>query len=317
MAALSRVIKTGDGSTTQFVVDFALGYLSPSDITCRVGNEADGSGNPIYRTITFLSETLLQVGGTPAGNGVQVVFERTVEKEDTIVHFSTGDVLDENNLDLSFKQILMVVHEVLDGRFGAFDSDLDMGGFRITNLGDPVDNSDAATKFYVDDRTALGAEQVALATAAAEVASDAAIAAQAAQTAAAGSASAAATSATNAATSASNAATSASSAAASALSAQTLLSGGSAGQFLGKNSNTNFDYAWINLPGGGDMFKSVYDPQGKNADAFSWNNFTDKPTTFPTTVANISDLKSMAKRDLTISSAAPSGGVDGDVWYKI
>jgi hypothetical protein len=317
MAALSRVIKTGNGVTNQFVVDFALGYLKPADVTCRVGNEADGGGNPIYRTITFLSETLMQISGTAPGNGVQVLFERTVEKEDTLVHFSNGDVMDEANLDLSFKQILMVVHEVLDGRFGAFDSDLDMGGFRIANLGDPEDDSDAATKFYVDDRTALGAEQAALAAAAAEAASDAALASETSHTGSASSASAAAASAQAAANSATAAAGSATSAAASALSAQTLLTGGLNGQFLGKNSNTNFDYSWKNLPGGGDMFKATYDPQGKNTDAFSWNNFTDKPTTFPTTVANISDLKSMAKRDLTISSAAPSGGIDGDVWYKI
>lgn len=150
--ALSRVIKIGNGTATQFVVDFALGYISPSDVTARVGTEVDGTGNPIYRTITFVTNSLLQISGPPAGNLVPVVFERTVINTDTLVHFSDGDVMDEINLDLSFKQILMVVHEVLDGRFGTFNNAINMGTFRINNLGDPVLAQDAATKSYVDGR---------------------------------------------------------------------------------------------------------------------------------------------------------------------
>lgn len=154
--ALSRVIKTGNGSTNQFVVDFATGYLSQSDITCRVGEEVDGSGAPAYRTITFLSESLMQISGPIPAAGARVVFERTVEKEDTLIHFTNGDVLDEENLDISFKQILMIVHEVLDSRFGVFNNDLDLGGFQIKNLGDPTEINDAANKAYVDSRISTG-----------------------------------------------------------------------------------------------------------------------------------------------------------------
>lgn len=148
--ALSRVIRTGDGTTVQFVIDFALGYISEDDVTCRVGDEADGSGDPVYRTITFLSDTLVEISGAAPGDGVQVVFDRTVEKESKLVNFSDGDILDEDNLDTAFDQILMAVHEVLDGRFTALNDDLDMGGFRLVNAGDPVDPQDAATKAYVD-----------------------------------------------------------------------------------------------------------------------------------------------------------------------
>lgn len=419
--ALSRVIKTGNGTTNQFVVDFALGYLDPADVTCRVGTEADGTGQPLYRTITFLSESLMQISGTPPADGERVVFERTVEKEDTIVHFSNGDVMDEENLDLSFKQILMVVHEVLDGRFGAFDSDLDLGGFLIHGLGDPVDADDAANKRYVDARIQLGTQQVADAQAARDAAIAARNAAQGSQTAAGNSATAAAGSASSAsgsataaagsasdalayrntagthattatnkateaagsastattkATEASGSATSAATArdlaqkwatenedtvvsggqysarhhalkaAASASAAQTartgsetargqaqdardeavaarsLLAGGANGQLLGKNSNADYDYKWVTLTGGGDMLRSMYDPQDKQADAFAWENFTGVPATFPPaahthTAAQITDLKSMAKRNLTVSTADPTGGEDGDVHFKV
>lgn len=173
--ALSRVVRVGDGSTLQFVTDFALGYINESDVTCRVGDESDGSGDPIYRDVTFLSPTLVQISGAAPGNGVNVVFDRTVNKESLVTDFSNGDILDEDNLDQVLEQIMMAVHEVLDGRFGAFDADLDMGGFSITNLAEPTEDDDAATKSYVDGKLdSLDAEVSAAAASAASAASSAA-----------------------------------------------------------------------------------------------------------------------------------------------
>lgn len=148
--AYSRVVAIGDGSTTQFAVNFALDYLLESDVTCRVGTETDGSGDPLYRTITFLSTNLLQVGGAPAANGVHVVFERTVDKDNLRIDYHNGDELDEDNLMIAQKQAMMAVHEVLDGRFATLTKDLDAGGFSVVNLRDPIDGQDATTKAYVD-----------------------------------------------------------------------------------------------------------------------------------------------------------------------
>lgn len=222
--AYSRVVRIGNGSTNQFVLDFALGYLNEDEITCRVGDEADGSGDPIYRDLTFLSDTLVEVSGDVPGNGVQIVFDRTVEKEDTVVHFSDGDVLDEFNLDISFKQILMSVHEVLDGRFGTFDQDIDMGSFQIKNVGEPTDASDATTKQYVD--AIIPSNQTLVAEA------------EAARDSAQSSASAASSSATSAASSASAASTSQSSAASSAVAASTLAAAASTSATNAQNSAT-------------------------------------------------------------------------------
>lgn len=176
--ALSRVVRVGDGATTQFVVDFALGYISESDVTCRVGNEADGSGDPIYRNITFLSQTLLQIDGTVPATGAKVVFDRTVNKQTLVTDFSNGDIMDEDNLDSVLEQVMMAVHEVLDGRFGEFDADLDMGGFTVKNLAAPVNNTDAATKLYVDNKLNNIDSQVAAAAASATAAATSAAEAQ-------------------------------------------------------------------------------------------------------------------------------------------
>lgn len=57
--------------------------------------------------------------------------------------------------------------------------------------------------------------------------------------------------------------------------------GGTIGQVLKKNSSTDYDTSWQDESGGGgggDMTKSVYDPAGKNADAFDYNNFINTPT---------------------------------------
>lgn len=148
--AYSRVTKIGDGVTTQFPVNFSLGYLDQSHITARVGTEVDGLGQPVYRAITFLSPSLMQIAGTPAGIGVKVLFERTIKKDELIVNFSNGDVMDEVNLDTAQKQSMMAVQEVLDGRFGVLTQDLDFGGYTGTNTRAPVSNGDLTNKLYVD-----------------------------------------------------------------------------------------------------------------------------------------------------------------------
>lgn len=147
--AYSRVIIVGDGHTTQFSVNFALDYLLEADVTCRVGAEADGAGAPIYRTLTFLSTNLVEVQGAAPGNGVDIVFERTVPKDTLRVDFSNGDQLDEDNLTIAQKQVIMAVQEALDGRT-VQAVDLDANAHRIINLATPIDATDAANKEYVD-----------------------------------------------------------------------------------------------------------------------------------------------------------------------
>jgi hypothetical protein len=146
--SLSRIVAIGDGVTTQFPLSFALGYIKQSDITCQVNGEVDGGGAPVYRALTFISTNLVQVGGAVPGNGVTVVFERTVVNNALLVDFTDGDVLNGENLNTSQKQSIMLVQQVLDGRFATLSTNLDAGNNRITNLGNPVNNQDAVTKAW-------------------------------------------------------------------------------------------------------------------------------------------------------------------------
>jgi hypothetical protein len=154
--AYSRIVYPGDGVTVQFAVNFQLGFLSRDDVTARVGSEVDGLGQPAYRTLTWINDGLVQISGAAPAIGVNLVLERTVDKDALIHDYSDGAPIIEANLDDSNKQNLMAVHEVLDGRFGVLQQNLDLGGFRIVNLGAPSDTNDAANKAYVDLQLSIG-----------------------------------------------------------------------------------------------------------------------------------------------------------------
>jgi len=141
--ALSKIIKIGNGVTNQFAVSFELGYINESDITVQVNNEVDGLGDPIYRNITFLTPELLQIDGAIPANGVNVEFVRTVPSDFLLVDYEDGDIINDENMNTSQKQALMLIHQLLDGRFEKFDSGFDMGGFVITGLGVPTVATDA------------------------------------------------------------------------------------------------------------------------------------------------------------------------------
>lgn len=151
--AFSRITYPYTGQTN-FAINFTLGYLDEDHVTCRVNEEVDGSGNPVYRTLTFVSEGLVTVSGSLT-NGDTLVFERTTPKDALENDFQDDSVFNESNLDNSFKQALMIAHEALDGRFDALAANIDMGNNRITGLADPVDAQDAATKNYIDTFEAL------------------------------------------------------------------------------------------------------------------------------------------------------------------
>jgi len=154
--ALTRINKVGDGVTTVFNVNFTLGYISESHVTAQVEGEVDGLGGKIYRTITFDSYDMLRLSGDPVPNGTVVHFERTVPKDSLLVDFSNGDNLDEKNLDTMQLQILHITMEAIDGRIGPIASDFDMNGFRLRNVGDPVDDNDLATRAFVLGNSAGG-----------------------------------------------------------------------------------------------------------------------------------------------------------------
>lgn len=150
----SRITYTYSGQPS-FAVNFTLGYISQDHVTCRINEEVDGSGDPAYRTLTWLTSSTVSIGGDALVNGDTIVFERTVPKDEVQHDYQNGAILEESNLDESFLQAIMLAHEVLDGRFGTFAEDVDLGNNTLINVADPVNAQDGATKNYIDTFEAL------------------------------------------------------------------------------------------------------------------------------------------------------------------
>jgi hypothetical protein len=142
--AFSRITYTYTGQTT-FAINFTLGYLEESHVTCQVNNEVDGSGDPVYRSLTFVTEGTVSVGGAALETDDKLVFQRTTPKTELENDYQNGALMIESNFDNSFKQAVMIAHEALDGRLASFEQELDMNSLSIINLADGVNAQDAAT----------------------------------------------------------------------------------------------------------------------------------------------------------------------------
>jgi microcystin-dependent protein len=153
--ANSIITELGDGVTTQYALNFTLGVLKREYVTCRVGDEVDGFDQPIYRTLEWITDGLVNIQGDVPGNNVPIVFKRTMPKDMLIHDYSDGVPIIEANLDESNLQNLMAIHEFLDGRLdGGFVQDVNMNGYKITNLGDGEDDEDAANMRQLNETVA-------------------------------------------------------------------------------------------------------------------------------------------------------------------
>ena len=171
--ANSIIEYTGDGSTTQYAINFTLGNLKREYVQCRVNNEVDGLGDPAYRTLTWITDGLVEIQGTTPGSGVPIVFTRTMPKDALIHDYSDGAAIEEENLDESNLQNLMSIHEFLDGRLTSpINNDLDLGGNKIINLADGTADTDGATVKQLNDTIAAVASDLSDAEDAADEAED-------------------------------------------------------------------------------------------------------------------------------------------------
>lgn len=132
--------KTGNGTSNSFTLEFTLGYLKEDNVTCQVGDEVD------ERSITFTpgNPNLVTVDGDIIGDGVEVTFKRVVSKDELLYDFQKQDPIDEISLDESHMQLMMSMHEVLDG-VGLTDVlvDINMHGNKLTNVYTDLEDDDS------------------------------------------------------------------------------------------------------------------------------------------------------------------------------
>lgn len=141
---------TGNGSTTQFAITFP--YVRKEHVVVLV--------NFVSTAYTYVNSTTVQLATAPA-NGVSVQVRRATPLGDVLVDYADGSTLVAADLDTSNLQHLYAQQELDDalklGVFVSASSGLPTGnGKRITNVADPIDPQDAATKNYVLNNVSIG-----------------------------------------------------------------------------------------------------------------------------------------------------------------
>jgi len=141
--ALSSASYNGDGVTTNFVIPFP--YTAPTEIKVYVDSAevtpSDISGGSVILAVA------------PSGASL-VMITRTTDLSSRKVDFESAALLTEKNLDDANIQLFHAMQEAYDKALGSLtlnsDGNFTANGKRISNVGDPTDAQDAATKYYVD-----------------------------------------------------------------------------------------------------------------------------------------------------------------------
>lgn len=99
---------------------------------------------------TWTSSTNIRLN-TALAASTTVLLIRKTEREYLYIEFASGSPFIEVNVDSQNTQFLHLAQELVEGRaIPGFYGDISMNGYRITNVADPTDPQDAATKNYVD-----------------------------------------------------------------------------------------------------------------------------------------------------------------------
>lgn len=99
---------------------------------------------------TWTSSTNIRLN-TALTADTTVLLIRKTEREYLYIEFASGSPFIEVNVDSQNTQFLHLAQELVEGRaIPGFYGNISMNGYRITNVADPADPQDAATKSYVD-----------------------------------------------------------------------------------------------------------------------------------------------------------------------
>lgn len=154
--ASTIIIYTGDGTRTDFTIPFD--YLKKSFVTVRLGTVTTLTGGDYGDTGSdyyFLDKTTIRLKVAPA-SGESITIRRHTSATERVVTFKDASILKATDLDTSQLQALHIAEEgrdaINDAIIGDKEGNWDAKGHRITNVGDPIKDSDAVTlKRYKED----------------------------------------------------------------------------------------------------------------------------------------------------------------------
>lgn len=109
---------------------------------------------------TWTSATNIRLN-TALAASTTVLLIRKTEREYLYIEFSSGSPFIEVNVDSQNTQFLHLAQELVEGRaIPGFYGTISMNGYRITDLANPINSQDAATKSYVDAADALLGQRI-------------------------------------------------------------------------------------------------------------------------------------------------------------
>lgn len=109
---------------------------------------------------TWTSATNIRLN-TALAASTTVLLIRKTEREYLYIEFASGSPFIEVNVDSQNTQFLHLAQELVEGRaIPGFYGTISMNGYRITDLANPINSQDAATKAYVDAADTLLGQRI-------------------------------------------------------------------------------------------------------------------------------------------------------------
>jgi len=145
--AITENTYTGDGSTVLF--PFTFEYIAKSDVKVSLNGTLTDAYSLVSETSSILFDTAPDIG-------VAIRIYRDTNIDTLSAEFFPGSAIRAEDLNNNFTQNLYVTQEVNNNAVQSdgsipFVNDISMGGYKITNLADPVASSDAATRNFVEN----------------------------------------------------------------------------------------------------------------------------------------------------------------------
>ena len=144
--ANSFVRFTGDGSTTTYSLGFS--YRSQADISVTLNGIATTA-------FTYNAAGTQIIFNTAPANATAIQITRATSQTQKLVDYAEGSVLTEGDLDTDSTQAFFMSQESIDKANDVIGVDASnfqwtAGNLRITNVADPVNAQDVATKNYLE-----------------------------------------------------------------------------------------------------------------------------------------------------------------------
>ena len=107
------------GGVQDFSVNFALDFLDREDVSVYVLGELDSFGDQLFRSFTWLNDGTIRVTD-PLPNPSTVIVQRTVDKDQLEIDLENTGTVTRLTISRAFRQLMMNIHELLDGRVDSF-----------------------------------------------------------------------------------------------------------------------------------------------------------------------------------------------------